>query len=97
MLAHAGAETRSSSLSSFLVYLLNIRMYVLEVLRGQQINLNYDYRISANSCRDNYSFLRLWVRQLFKGDNYSKEETINFFRFGWALGGVHNLNCCRTM
>ena len=40
MLAHAGAETRSSSLSSFLVYLLNIRMYVLEVLKGQQIKLN---------------------------------------------------------
>ena len=37
------------------------------------------YRISANSCRDNYSFLESWVRQLFKGDNYSKEETIVFF------------------
>ena len=36
------------------------------------------YRISANSCRDNYSFLRLVVRQLFKGDNYSREETIVF-------------------
>ena len=36
-----------------------------------------DYRISANSCRDNYSFLEALVRQLFKGDNYSKEETIN--------------------
>ena len=42
-------------------------------------------------------FFWLWVRQLFNGDNYSKEETINFFRFGWALGGVHNLNCCCTM
>ena len=39
------------------------------------------YRISANSCRDNYSFFGLWVRQLFKGDNYSKEETINFYLF----------------
>ena len=29
-------------------------------------------------------FWRLWVRQLFKGDNYSKEETINSFLFGWC-------------
>ena len=29
-------------------------------------------------------FLRLWVRQLFKRDNYSKEETINLFLFGWC-------------
>ena len=36
------------------------------------------YRITANSCRDNYSFFRLKVRQLFKGDNYSREETIVF-------------------
>ena len=36
------------------------------------------YRISANSCRDNYSFFETWLRQLFKGDNYSKEETIVF-------------------
>ena len=34
------------------------------------------YRISANSCRDNYSFFGLWVQQLFKGDNYLREETI---------------------
>ena len=40
-----------------------------------------NYRISANSCRDNYSFFEAWVRQLFKGDNYSKEETINFLVF----------------
>ena len=28
-----------------------------------------DYRISANSCRNNYSFLETLVRQLFKGGN----------------------------
>ena len=39
------------------------------------------YRSSANSCRDNYSFFMLQVRQLFKGDNYSKEETIVFLIF----------------
>ena len=37
---------------------------------------SFVYRISANSCRDNYYFFRLKVRQLFKGDNYSREETI---------------------
>ena len=36
------------------------------------------YRISANSFRGNYSFWEVGVRQLFKGGNYSKEETINF-------------------
>ena len=41
-----------------------------------------NYRISANSCRDNYSFFELLVRQLFKGDNYSREETIVFQSFG---------------
>ena len=54
------------------------------------------YRISANSCRDNYSFFEAWVRQLFKGDNYSKEETINFFLFGWCTMYICNLNCCRA-
>ena len=34
------------------------------------------YRISAISCRDNYSFFGLKVRQVFKGGNYSREETI---------------------
>ena len=55
-----------------------------------------NYRISANSCRDNYSFFEAWVRQLFKGDNYSKEETINFFLFGWCTMYICNLNCCRA-
>ena len=54
------------------------------------------YRISANSCRDNYSFFESWVRQLFKGDNYSKEESINFLVFGWCKY-ICNLNCCHTM
>ena len=37
------------------------------------------YRISANSCRDNYSFLEaldattIQGRQLFKGGNYSRK------------------------
>ena len=39
------------------------------------------YRISANSFRGNYSFLEVEVRQLFKGGNYSKEETIVFLHF----------------
>ena len=33
-------------------------------------------RITYHSCRDNYSFFGLLVRQLFKGDNYLREETI---------------------
>ena len=33
-------------------------------------SLEGKYRISANSCRDNYSFLELKVRQVFKGGNY---------------------------
>ena len=43
------------------------------------------YRISANSFRGNYSFLDLWMRLLFKGGNYSKEETINFLLFVWTI------------
>jgi hypothetical protein len=40
-----------------------------------------EYRISANSFRGNYSFLKVGVRQLFKGGNYSREETIDFLLF----------------
>ena len=39
------------------------------------------YRISANSFRGNYSFLKLGVRKVFKGGNYSREETINLLPF----------------
>ena len=42
---------------------------------------HYRYRISANSFRGNYSFLKVEVRKLFKGGNYSREETIVFFHF----------------
>ena len=42
------------------------------------------YRISANSCRDKYSFFELWVRQLIKGDNYSREITI----FSWFFVSI---------
>ena len=38
--------------------------------------INSGYRISANSFRGNYSFLEAGVRKVFKGGNYSKEETI---------------------
>ena len=31
---------------------------------------NFRYRISSYSCRGNYSFLEVWVRQLFKGGKY---------------------------
>ena len=34
------------------------------------------YRISSYSCRVNYSFLKVRVRKVFKGGNYSREETI---------------------
>ena len=51
------------------------------------------YRISANNCSYNYSFLRLMVLQLFKGDNYTREETIVFLGFL----STHNLNCCRNV
>ena len=34
-----------------------------------------------NSFRGNYSFLEVGVRQLFKGGNYSKEETIVLWQF----------------
>ena len=40
----------------------------------------FEYRISANSFRGNYYFSEVGVRQLFKGGNYSREETINFLR-----------------
>ena len=40
--------------------------------------LSSRYRISSYSCRGNYSFLEVGVRQQFKGGNYSKEETIVF-------------------
>ena len=40
--------------------------------------IKYIYRISANSFRGNYSFLEAGVRQVFKGGNYSREETIVF-------------------
>ena len=39
------------------------------------------YRISSYSCRGNYSFLEVEVRQVFKGGNYSREETIVFLLF----------------
>ena len=38
-------------------------------------------RISSYSCRGNYSFLEVGVRQVFKGGNYSREETIVFFTY----------------
>ena len=39
-----------------------------------------DYRISANSYRGNYSFLKVGVRKVFKGGNYSRAETILFWK-----------------
>ena len=53
------------------------------------------YRISSYSCRRNYSFLEVMVRQLFKGGNYSKEETIDSLHFSKAL--ICNLNYCRML
>ena len=50
------------------------------------------YRISANSFRGNYSFLKVGVRQLFKGGNYSREETINLLLFV----SIDDFNNCRT-
>ena len=42
----------------------------------------HTYRISSYNCRGNYSFLKVGVRQLFKGGNYSREETIVLLLFG---------------
>ena len=53
-----------------------------------KVNQYFNYRTSANSFRGNYYFLEAWVRQLFKGGNYSKEETINFLVFL----GINKLN-----
>ena len=41
----------------------------------------YIYRISSYSCRDNCYFSEVGVWQVFKGGNYSKEETIAFLLF----------------
>ena len=44
---------------------------------------NLYYRISANSFRGNYSFLKAVMRQVFKGGNYSRAETneeIQYFK-----------------
>ena len=49
-------------------------------LDGVKIN-GFLYRISANSFRGNYSFLKVLVRKVFKGGKYSREETIVFFHF----------------
>ena len=56
-------------------------------------NILKNYRISANSFRGNYSFLEDGVRQLFKGGNYSREETINLLGF---FVSIHDLNTSRT-
>ena len=42
-------------------------------------SLSVSYRISANSFRGNYSFLEVGVRQVFKGGNYLREETILYW------------------
>ena len=44
-------------------------------------NWRLQVRNDLNQCRGNYSFLESEGRQLFKGGNYSKEETINFFLY----------------
>ena len=72
-------KTLLSCLVTFLATLLS--RYVVTCRISLRSCLKFIYRISANSCRDNYSFFGLWVRQLIKGDNYSKEETINFYLF----------------
>ena len=58
------------------------------------------YRISSYSCRGNYSFLGVGVRQLFKGGNYSKEETIDFYFFFSNLTFIrmskHTLVSCNS-
>ena len=51
----------------------------------------WEYRISANSFRGNYSFLKLMLQKLFKGGKYSKEETIFLSYF---FVGIYNLNSC---
>jgi hypothetical protein len=51
-------------------------------LRHILMHISKKYRISANGFRGNYSFLEVGVRQVFKGGNYSREETIVFLLFG---------------
>ena len=42
---------------------------------------SHRYRISANSCRDYYSCFGFEMQQVFKGGNYSREETIFLLDF----------------
>ena len=55
---------------------LRLIVWPQEVTELTEVKMKKKYRISANSFRGNYSFLEVGVRQLFKGGNYSKEETI---------------------
>ena len=53
---------------------------------------NTKYRISANSFRGNSSFLTK-VQKLFKGGNYSREDTIQ----GWKLFKGGNYSRAETI
>ena len=54
----------------------------------------FNYRISANSFGGNYFFLKAGVWQVFKGGNYSREETILFF---FNLEILADSNSCRNI
>ena len=44
-------------------YAINYFQEIIECCQELK-EVDMDYRISANSCRDNYSFFELWVQQL---------------------------------
>ena len=62
-----------------------------------QVGHETTYRISANSFRGNYSFLEVGVRQVFKGGNYSREETIQRRKLllFYFFVRIHDLNTSR--
>ena len=67
-------EASRNHISSFII--LSWKMPKLLASISEKV-VPFIYRISSYNCRGNYSFLEVGVRQLFKGGNYSKEETIN--------------------
>ena len=60
------------------MFWLEENLILSNVLIRVESNFDDKYRISSYNCRGNYSFLEVEVRQLFKGGNYSREETIEF-------------------
>ena len=81
LMARLTAIAMVSLLTTFKYFLVFISFSFLFWSRSYTYTIGTNYRISSYSCRGNYSFLEVGVRQLFKGGNYSKEETIDLFSF----------------